>query len=104
MMLVMAQYTSASMISMVSNGISVLNVLCTMPLISTVSMCSVISKARPFTKLVEQQMRLVTVMDSASLNADFALELMHTEMAVKDLNAEVSLFILGYHGLDMTPN
>jgi hypothetical protein len=102
-MLVMASYTSASVISAVSNSITVLNVLCSIPLISTVPMCGMISKARPFTKLVEQQMRLVTVMDSASLNTDFALDLMHTEMAVKDLNAEVSFFVLGHHALDITP-
>jgi hypothetical protein len=102
-MLVMASYTSASMVSFVSNGIQIVNALCVIPLISTVPMCGMISKARPFTKLVEQQMRLVTVMDSASLNADFALDLMHTEMAVKDLNAEVSLFVLGHHVLDITP-
>jgi hypothetical protein len=88
-MLVMASYTSASVLS---DGIKVLNALCSIPIISTVPICGMIREAgvrEPFPELVEQQMGFASLMDSASLNSNLALDLMHTEMAVKDLHAEV---------------
>jgi hypothetical protein len=97
--IVMISYTSSFLVFIIVQGLSP---ICAMPLLSMVPICSKLPKSSTpiqeprYPDLVELQTRFESVMESAGLGTNLALDLKNSEMAVRDLNTMVSsgLFII----------
>jgi len=94
----MASYTLSSIAFGITQGLAP---LCTLPLMYTMAICSTGPNltapvyAPRYPELVEQQIKFVSVMDSAALNIDLARDMKSAELAVDDLRSKVTLRFWG---------
>lgn len=97
--LVMISYTSSYVVSLILKGITP---LCTMPLLSMMSLCTNISPAPVYVQeprypdLVNLQTRFESLMESTGYGINLALDMKNSEMAVRDLNTMVRTYLCFY--------
>ena len=101
----MISYTSSFIVSVLITGLSP---ICAMPLVGTmIPLCSRLPKStKPiqeprYSDLVTLQTRFESVMESAGLGTNLALDLKNSEMAVRDLNTLVSTFFYSFQDLHL---
>lgn len=92
-LIVMVSYTASFIASMVIAGLSP---LCSLPLATMLPVCQRIQLTSTkiqeprYPELVNLQTRFEDLMDSVALGSNLALDMKHSEMAVRDLNTLVS--------------